>query len=108
MPNPAEANAAKKPNTIAIGVITNITFGLLLSLTADRPPERAWVRHVVFGGMNAGLLVFLVGLVADSSIIKEIGSPIMGFSILLGVGILARRLMASNVAAAAEPVSGTA
>jgi hypothetical protein len=95
-------------HSVFIGVITNITFGLLLSLTADRPPEATWVRHVVFGGMNAGLLVFLVGLVADSSIIKEIGSPIMGFSILLGVGILARRLMASNVAAAAEPVSGTA
>jgi len=84
-------------HSVFIGVITNITFGLILTLTADRPPEAAWLRHLVFAGMNAGLLIFLIGLVADSSIIKEIGSPIMGTSILIGLAILARRLMASNL-----------
>jgi len=84
-------------HSVFIGVITNITFGLILTLTADRPPEAAWLRHLVFAGMNAGLLIFLIGLVADSSIIKEIGSPIMGTSILVGLAILARRLMASNL-----------
>jgi hypothetical protein len=87
-------------HSVFIGVITNITFGLILSLTADRPPEAAWLRHLVFGGVNGGLLIFLVGLVANSSLIKEIGSPIMGTSLLVGLAFLARRLMASDLQAA--------
>jgi hypothetical protein len=87
-------------HSVFIGVITNITFGLILTLTADRPPEAAWLRHLVFVGMNGGLLIFLLGLVADSSIIKEIGSPIMGISILVGLAVLARRLQRSDVRAA--------
>jgi hypothetical protein len=89
-------------HSVFIGVITNTTFGLIFALTQDRPPEASWLRHVVFVGMNLGLLVFLVGLVADSATIKEIGSPIMGLSILLGLAILARRLLASDVEAASE------
>jgi hypothetical protein len=87
-------------HSVFIGVITNITFGLLMMLTADRPPEAAWERHLIFGGVNGGLLIFLVGLVADSSIIKEIGSPIMGVSLLVGLAVLGRRLIASDLAAA--------
>ena len=87
-------------HSVFIGVITNITFGLLLALTADRPPEAVWLRHLVFAGVNGGLLIFLVGLVANSSLIKEIGSPIMGVSLLVGLAILARRLMASDLRAA--------
>lgn len=89
-------------HSVFIGVITNITFGLILTLTADRPPEAGWIRHLVFAGTNVGLLIFLVGLIADSSTIKEIGSPIMGVSILVGLAVLARRLMASNLVAATE------
>ena len=89
-------------HSVFIGVITNITFGLILTLTADRPLEAAWVRHLVFAGTNLGLLIFLIGLVADSSTIKEIGSPIMGVSLLVGLAVLARRLMASNLAATTE------
>ena len=51
--------------------------------------------------MNAGLLIFLIGLIAESSVVKEIGSPIMGISILVGIGILARRLLGSNLEAVA-------
>lgn len=84
-------------HSVFIGVITNITFGLIYSLTSDRPAEDPWIRHLVFAGVNLGLLVFLVGLIADSALIKEIGSPIMGVSILLGLVVLARRLVASSV-----------
>ena len=87
-------------HSVFIGVITNVVFGLLYVLTADRPVEAAWLRHAVFVGLNAGMIVFLIGLIAESSLIKEIGSPVMGVSALLGLWILARRLLGSNLAAA--------
>jgi hypothetical protein len=86
-------------HSVFIGVITNVTFGLIYALTDDLPAEAAWLRHAVFVGVNAGLLIFLIGLIAQSSIVKEIGSPIMGFSVLVGIAILARRLLASNLEA---------
>jgi len=88
-------------HSVFIGVITNVTFGLIFALTDDVPTEAPWLRHTVFVGMNAGLLIFLIGLIAESSVVKEIGSPIMGISILVGIGILARRLLGSNLEAVA-------
>jgi hypothetical protein len=84
-------------HSVFIGVITNILFGLIFALTDDLPAEAAWLRHVVFVGLNAGMIVFLIGLIADSSLIKEIGSPIMGISALIGLWILSRRLRASDL-----------
>jgi len=89
-------------HSVFIGVITNILFGLVYALTDDRPVEAAWLRHLVFAGLNAGMIVFVIGLIAESSLIKEIGSPVMGVSALLGLWILARRLLASNLRAAAS------
>jgi hypothetical protein len=87
-------------HSVFIGVITNILFGLLFALTEDRPAEASWLRHLVFGGVNLGMIVFVVGLILESSILKQIGSPIMGLAILLGLAILARRLLASDLRAA--------
>jgi hypothetical protein len=87
-------------HSVFIGVITNTTFGLIYALTDDLPAEAAWLRHLAFAGLNAGMIVFLIGLIADSSLIKEIGSPIMGLSALLGLWILARRLWTSDLRAA--------
>jgi hypothetical protein len=87
-------------HSVFIGVITNILFGLLFALTDDRPAEAPALRHLVFGGVNLGMIVFVVGLILESSILKQIGSPIMGLAILLGLAILARRLLASDLRAA--------
>ena len=87
-------------HSVFIGVITNTMFGLIYALTNDVAAEAPWLRHVVFAGLNAGMIVFVIGLIADSSLIKEIGSPIMGLSALLGLWILARRLLASDLRAA--------
>jgi hypothetical protein len=84
-------------HSVFIGVITNVIFGLIYALTDDVAAEAPWLRHVVFAGLNAGMIVFVIGLIADSSLIKEIGSPIMGVSALLGLWILARRLLASDL-----------
>ena len=82
-----------------IGVMTNLLFGLVLTLSADRVVGPRWLREVVFWAINIGLAIFLVGLVADSAEIKRIGAPIMGTAILIGVAMLATRLRASDVSA---------
>ncbi len=82
-----------------IGVMTNLLFGLVLTLSADRVVGPRWLREVVFWAINIGLAIFLVGLVADSAEIKRIGAPIMGTAILIGVAMLAMRLRASDVSA---------
>lgn len=89
-------------HSVFIGAITNILFGLLYALTKDRPAEAPWLRHAVFVGLNAGMVVFVIGLILESAIVKEIGSPIMGVSILVGLAVLARRLLASDLRAATE------
>jgi hypothetical protein len=87
-------------HSVFIGVITNTLFGLIYAFTDDVPAEAPWLRHVVFVGLNAGMIVFVIGLIAESSLIKEIGSPIMGISALIGLWLLARRLLATNLDAA--------
>ncbi len=85
-----------------IGVVTNLLFGLLFTLTADRRDVWSWADRLVFWAMNAGLLVFMVGLITETTIAKEIGAPVMGTAILVGLAALARRLPGSNLEAAAQ------
>ncbi|HLA15312.1 MAG TPA: hypothetical protein VJZ72_00300 [Candidatus Limnocylindrales bacterium] len=80
-----------------IGVITNLVFGLLLTLTADRGDRWPWATQIGFWGTNLGLAVFLVGLVAESSMLKMIGAPVMGVSLLVGLAALAMRLRDSEL-----------
>ncbi|TAJ99930.1 MAG: hypothetical protein EPO36_10505 [Chloroflexota bacterium] len=80
-----------------IGVITNLVFALLLTLTDDRADRWPWASQIGFWGTNLGLAVFLVGLVAESSMLKMIGAPVMGVSLLVGLAALAMRLRASSL-----------
>lgn len=80
-----------------IGVMTNLLFGLILTLTADRTIGPRWLRELVFWAMNVGLVIFLFGLAGDSPELKRIGAPIMGTAVLVGVGIAALRLRGSDL-----------
>ncbi len=73
-----------------IGVMTNSLFALID--TAAR--NRRWVRAdgVVLWGMNAGLVVFALGLLADVTVLKRVGAPVMGTAILVGIATVATRL----------------
>lgn len=83
-----------------IGVVTNLVFGSLLTLTAARRATLAWADQVAFWGVNAGLAVFLVGLIAESSPIKMVGAPVMGVSLLVGLAAIAMRLRDADLATA--------
>ena len=83
-----------------IGVITNLVFGSLLALTADRRATLGWAEHMAFLGTNIGLGVFLVGLIGDITVAKQIGAPLMGVSLLVGLAMLAIRLRDSSLSGA--------
>jgi hypothetical protein len=95
-PTPIAGILTASDHAAFIGVITNLVLGTLLTLTADRGDRWPWATQVAFWGTNAGLVVFLVGLVAESSIVKEVGAPVMGVSLLVGLAVLATRLQASD------------
>lgn len=69
-------------HSIFIGVMTN---GILALIMRFRRPVGATVDHIVFIGLNSGLAVFLVGLLAESAPLKQIATPVMGGAILLAV-----------------------
>ncbi len=97
-PTPIAGILTASDHAAFIGVITNLVLGTLLALTADRSDRWPWATQVAFWGTNLGLATFLVGLVAESSIVKEIGAPVMGVSLLVGLAVLAMRLRDSELA----------
>ena len=76
-------------HAVFIGVMTNLLLGLIgtVARTAERRP--AWVDQLVFWGVNIGLAVFVVGLIAVVPEIKRVGAPVMGVAILLGLAVRA-------------------
>lgn len=67
-----------------IGVLTNAIFALLtMATTADA----RWPRldDVVFIGMNIGLLGFVVSLLAESTGLERVATPLMGAAIVAGL-----------------------
>jgi hypothetical protein len=79
-------------HAIFIGVMTNLIFGLLWVLTRGGDNRWTWADHVVFWGVNIGLVGFVVGLATESVELKRIFSPIMGIAILVGLAVYAARL----------------
>ena len=96
-PTPIAGILTASDHAAFIGVVTNLVLGLLTILTADRGDRWPWAGQVAFWGTNAGLVVFLVGLVAESPIVKEIGAPVMGVSLLVGLAALSMRLRDSEL-----------
>ena len=89
-----------------IGVVTNTMFGLTLALAADRSDRWSWADQPVYWALNLGLVIFLLGLIAESPELKRIGAPIMGIAILVGLAVIAGRLWGSDLSRAeAETVA---
>lgn len=88
-------------HVIFIGVMSNAIFGLLFA-SLDGERRLAWVDHIVFVGMNAGLVGFVLGLAITSATLERIFSPLMGASILLGLLTCAIALLRRRQAGTAE------
>ncbi|HUG32038.1 MAG TPA: hypothetical protein VMM14_04030 [Acidimicrobiia bacterium] len=66
-------------HALFIGVMTNALFAMV-SRTTTRPSPSALIWLV-----NGGVVVFLVGLVADSDVLIQIGAPVMGLALIYGI-----------------------
>ena len=83
-------------HSVFIGVMTNLLIGLVATFSADQAGRFRWAEPLMFWGLNVGLAVFVVGLIAESSPIKRVGSPLMGLAILLALAVLADRTWRSR------------
>lgn len=82
-------------HSMFIGVMTNAIFGVIArSVGKGSDPVVTWA-------INGGLALFLVGLVADVAILKQIGAPLMGLALLYGIYVYLRELSSSSVPQAA-------
>jgi hypothetical protein len=72
-------------HAIFIGMMTNGLFGLVYEASHEQRSFWSWVDHLLFWGMNIGMVGFVVGLIRQSADIKRIFTPIMGVSILVAI-----------------------
>jgi hypothetical protein len=64
-----------------IGVMTNALFAVVASTWSSGN------NRISLWAVNSGLALFLVGLLADTAILKQIGAPIMGLALLHGIAV---------------------
>ena len=76
-------------HSVYIGVITNGALGLLSIVALSQAQRGSWVGHLIFWGVNLGLLVFVIGLIVDTSEVKRIGAPVMGVTLLFALAVIA-------------------
>jgi hypothetical protein len=75
-----------------IGVVSNLTFGVLAGILAAGAISSI-LGQVVFWGMNAGLITFVIGLATGTQVLKQIGAPTMGVCLLIGLAMFALALL---------------
>ena len=85
-----------------IGVMSNALFALVRATTPD---VKASSVRVLFYAMNIGLAGFILGLLADTAILKQISTPIMGLGILHGIALFTIALRRPTPTAPAEAVA---
>ena len=111
--NPDDPNAFPLNVLIAsdhaayIGVITNIVLSLLAVLVLSPETRRSWIGHVIFWGVNLGLLVFVIGLIVNTAEIKRIGAPVMGLTLYVALAILAWRSFSAELGNAETELAPT-
>src|SRR5579859_101082 len=79
-----------------IGVMTNALFGLIYEVTRERRDYWRWADHILFWGMNFGMIGFVLSLLANVPFFERVFTPIMGGSILLGLLTYTLRMRATS------------
>jgi hypothetical protein len=90
-----------------VGVLTNAIFAMLLVATASRSrwPQ---IDTFVFLGVELGLLGFVVSLLAQSTPLERVATPLLGASILVGLADRTLALIDGAGAAVSTEVGATA
>lgn len=74
-----------------IGVMTNALFAVVARATT-KPPHGALIWLV-----NGGVVIFLLGLIADTDVLIRIGAPVMGLALIYGVYMYLTNMRATAV-----------
>jgi hypothetical protein len=90
-----------------IGVITNAVLALIYLATRDRTSILPWADTVIVAAINGGLIAFAIGLIAEVTVLKQIGTPIMGGGILFAILVFTLRLRLWTPSEDLEPVVST-
>jgi hypothetical protein len=90
-----------------IGVITNSVLALVYLATRARTSILPQADAIIVAAINGGLITFAVGLIAEVTVLKQIGTPIMGGGILLAIVVFTLRLRLWEPAAELEPLAST-
>lgn len=88
-------------HTTFIGVMANAIFGLLLLAVGTESSRGRMVAQFTFWGVNIGLVGFLVGLITETALLKQIFTPIMGVSILVAIAVFVMELSSDHGSQAA-------
>lgn len=80
-------------HTTFVGLMTNALFGLILAATTERSRFWPWADHVLFWGLNIGVLGFVISLIVNARFLEPLFTPILGLSILLGLLTYVIRLL---------------
>lgn len=86
-----------------IGVMSNSLFAQVRAAAPDAKP--AAVRVLTFA-MNIGLAGFVLGLLADVAILKQLFTPVMGLGILHGIVLFTRALQRPAPEQSGPPLVG--
>jgi hypothetical protein len=86
-----------------VGLMTNMIFGGILVLSADRTRTWPWADQLIFWGLNLGAAAFILVLLTAGSgegakpFTHPVSfvAPIMGLAALLGIATFSMRLMAA-------------
>lgn len=72
-------------HSMFIGVMTNVLFGVIVMRGLVRS-QITTIDKIALWGVNVGIVGFIIGLLTVSAPIKRISTPIMGISLLIGIG----------------------
>lgn len=68
-------------HTTFLLVVTNVIFALLASISV----VTSAANRIIYYGVNVGVVGFIVGLIAESSALKRVFTPILGLALLYGI-----------------------
>ena len=103
----AEHQVLALDHMMFVGVLTNAIFALLVTATAA---DDRWERlnTFVLVGVNVGLVGFFVSLLAESTWLERIATPLLGVSILAGLAEHTLRLRAGAAVTPVAPAAASA
>lgn len=86
-----------------VGVMSNGLFGLIQEVTRERRALVPWADHVLFWGMNLGMIGFVLSLLTNQRDLERFFAPIMGGSILIAIVAYSLRLQTRAAAPLGAP-----